>query len=197
MNLKQIFQALSENRDDTYYVRLSSSEVLIVPVLIELAADGGYNQRMRAFTLLDKISRLSPEKVSPFAEYVLNVLDLHNDFPAWCIWNVIANIAACSEKFEKPIAERLIRSLSSDNISEFSVACECAPRIVAAFPEIRASIEEVLGTVEERDFIFSREVSDSCREVASDKAKDYFRIVENIIDKPQDDKSGKNFNIVN
>ncbi len=174
MNIMQIFQEISDNRNDNYYIELAQNEVLLIPALIEITSDGSYSERMKGYKLINKISQKYPEKIIPFTGYIIRIFDKHSDLPSWCIWKVLSNIAHVINDEEYLLIDRFIKALDSDNISEFSIACDCAARFAEVFPESRKRIEASLKTVESREFILSGEASESCHNIALEKVKSFY-----------------------
>ncbi|MCQ2514190.1 MAG: hypothetical protein MJ089_03750 [Ruminococcus sp.] len=91
----------------------------------------------------------------------------------WCIWKIIANIS----KFEgennniwDKICEKYISALSSNNICEFSIACDCSRLIVQSCPQSSEAIFEALKNVNERKFVMGNNISVECHNIAIEKA---------------------------
>lgn len=80
MNLIQIYGELSKNEDNEYYVELSKDEVLVIPVIIEIAQDGSYSERKKSASILEKISKSQPYQLAVFAQYIIKAISDNSDF---------------------------------------------------------------------------------------------------------------------
>lgn len=91
----------------------------------------------------------------------------------WCIWKIIANIS----KFEgennniwDKICEKYISALSSNNICEFSIACDCSQGLLCK--AVRKAQRQFLRlkNVNERKFVMGNNISVECHNIAIEKA---------------------------
>lgn len=172
MNLQRIFREFSENKEEGYYVELAKSEVLVVPVLVELLNEGSYSERMRAEALLEKISEKYPKTVYPFFNYIVQALDKSEDLICWSVWKIIVNIIEIdSENLWDVVEDKFVKALSSDKIAEFSIVCDCVLRIINAIPGKKEKITGILKCVKDRQFMVLGEISQSCNAVAVEKVK--------------------------
>lgn len=168
MNLMQIYAELSKNETDEYYVNLSESEVLLMPVLIEIATDGTYSERKKSANILEKISKTQQYQLTVFAQYIIKAISIHNDFSSWYLWKVIENIF---DLLDVDVVEtEFIKALNSNILGEYSIACDCAGKYIQSFPNSKNRIIDILKSVQNRDFIVGENVSKICGEIACQKA---------------------------
>ncbi len=169
LNLMQIYMELSENKSDDYYVDVSDDEILLVPVLIEIMGNSKYPQRLKACGILDKISRKRPDRLCPFAEYLLKAVKKYDDFPQWCMLKVISNIIGGITNYAELFLEILVESLGSDNIGKFSIACDCVLTLSDHYPSVVELFIAATSDIEQRSFKIGNDISDSCKNVAAEK----------------------------
>lgn len=177
MSILEIYSLIAENKEDSFYVELSAEEIMLVPVFIEILSDGSFNQRAKSASVLEKISKEHPSRLTPFVPYIIKALDKHKDFPAWCIWKILANLVDKVEH-NSELNERFITTLYSDNISEFSIVCDCAVIFAKTDDELEKQISFVLSKTEGRDFALAGTPNEACRKIALSKAKAYFSAME-------------------
>lgn len=168
MNLMQIYYELSKNKSDEYYSELSNSEVLLLPVLIEIAQDGTYSERKRAANILEKISESQPYKMAVFADYIIKAISIHNDFSSWCLWKSIQNIFDLLDV--SVVEDEFIKALNSNVLGRYSIACDCAEKFILNYPNSKNKVIETLQNVNRREFIVEGKMSEICGEIAAEKA---------------------------
>lgn len=168
MNLMQIYSALSRNEADEYYIELSKDEVLLMPVLIEIAQDGTYSERKRAASILEKISKNQPYQMAVFAHNIIKAVSNHNDFSSWCLWKSIENIFDLLDV--SVVEDEFIKALNSNVLGEYSIACDCAEKYILNYPKSKNEIIDILRNVDNREFIVEGKVSEICGEIAAEKA---------------------------
>lgn len=169
MNLIQIYGELSKNEDNEYYVELSKDEVLVIPVIIEIAQDGSYSERKKSASILEKISKSQPYQLAVFAQYIIKAISENSDFSSWCLWKSIENIF---DLLDAGIVENeYISALNSNVLGEFSIACDCAEKYVLSYPNSKEQIIGILKSVQNRNFIVEGEISTVCSQIAAQKAK--------------------------
>lgn len=180
MSVKQIYNELALNQDDEYYIELARNNVMTIPVLIDIMLEESFMNASRAQKLLEKISENNPESVYPFFDYIAKGLENANSFLAWNVWKIIANLVYvdAKEKWSK-VSEQFYIALNSELITEFSIACDCAQKIIAAKPNESEVILEILKNAGKRPFKISGELSESSQAVAAEKVQEFFENVMN------------------
>lgn len=169
MNLVQIYNELSKNKANEYYIELSEQEVLMIPVLIEVVQDGNYSERKKAAYILEKISEKQPYYIAVLVNYIINAIATHNDFSSWCLWKSIENIFDMIDI--NVVEDEFFKALNSNILGEFSIACECVEKYVFNFPDSRNKIIDILQNVKNRDFVVDGKMSEICGEIAVEKAE--------------------------
>ncbi|MCH5296076.1 MAG: hypothetical protein J1E85_00235 [Ruminococcus sp.] len=168
MNLMQIYFEISKNKTDEYYIELSKNEVLVIPILIEIAQDGTYSERKRSASILEKISENQPYQMAVFAHYIIKAISDHRDFSSWCLWKCIENIFDLLDV--SVVEDEFIKALNSNILGEYSIACDCAEKYILNYPKSKNKIIDILKNVHDRDFIVEGRVSEICGEIAAEKA---------------------------
>lgn len=175
MNLEKLYNEFSAKMNDSYYVELSKKEVLAVPLLIDIMLDDSTSNSRWAETLLEKISAECPRIVYPYFQYILQMFDKTDNFAVWNVWKIISNLLVCdSENYWNDVRQKYFEALKSVQITEFSIACDCADKVVASKPNELTCIAEILNNVEQRDFYVAGEISKASTDVAVEKAKIFF-----------------------
>lgn len=171
MGIEKIYLELSKREEDEYYIKLAENEVLFVPVVVDILLEKNNRLSGWAESLLEKISEKHPMIVYPYISYISRALDNSDDFGKWNVWKIISNIIACDYcDYWQNLKERYFCSLKSSQISEFSISCECALKIISAKPDDRAAIIDILSKVSEREFILAGKPSSECLSVAKQRA---------------------------
>lgn len=168
MNLMQIYCELSKNNTDEYYVELSKNEVLLMPVIIEIAIDGNYSERKKSANILEKISKTQPYQMAVFADYIIKAISIHSDFSSWYLWKCIENIFDLLDV--NLVEDEFIKALNSNVLGEYSIACDCVANYILSYPNSKNKIIDILQDVQNRDFIVEGKVSEICGEIACQKA---------------------------
>ena len=167
MSLENIYYELSQNMDDEYYVEFAEKEFLTVPVLIDIMLT---ENNSRAESILEKISEKNPWAVYTYFEYITDKIKECERFLCWNFWKIVANILPCDcRNLWSKVKNDYIKSLSSTQIAEFSIACDCAEKIIKAKPEDMEEILAVLVDATRREFKIADVVSLQCNEVAREK----------------------------
>lgn len=178
MILQNIYNDIFQDMDDDYYVELAEREVMVIPVLIDIMFGISPIYAVRAQEILETISLEKPKLVYPFFEYLERVIDSTNLFLAWNTWKIITNLLDIDSegKWER-VSKRFIDALNSENISEFSITCECAQRIIKSKPSESEKILAVFSNIDNRVFKISGEVSEASKQVAKEKIQEFFENV--------------------
>ena len=171
MSLDNIYYELSFNHDDDYYIALAEKEVLFVPVLVDFMVDNSSNRKW-AQLIFEKISKTNPDLVYPYFNNIMALIEKNRKFHSWSLWKIISNIVTRDYLNRWEFAEPLyIKSLSSDNLIEFSVACECAENIIKSKPDRSDKIFEILKSVDSRTFIVNGKASPTGGLIAKEKVE--------------------------
>ena len=180
MILEKIYFELSKNMDDEYYVELAEKEFLVIPVMIDIMFSENDHSHW-AELLLEKISAKNPCSVYPFFEYITEKVKEGETFLRWNIWRIVANLFPCDSRYLwSNVKGDYIKALSSTQIAEFSIAYDCAEKIIKAEPEDMEEILAVLVDATRRDFKIDDVVSPQCGEVAKEKVKLLLETLNNI-----------------
>jgi hypothetical protein len=120
--------------------------------------------------MLEHISEKYPERVIIYSDFLVKAIGIHQDFAEICIWKIIGNIFPANPSIWTLIKEKFIKALSSNSISEFSIACDCAEKIVLAYPDCAEIVFENLKSVINRTFLLAGKQSKACQNIAVEKA---------------------------
>ena len=176
MNLEKLYTEVSAKKEDSYYVELSKKEVLAVPLLIDIMLDDSTSNSRWAEKLLEKISAECPRIVYPYFQYILQMFEKSDSFSVWNVWKIISNLLVCdSENYWKDVHEKYLDALKSDQITEFSIACDCAYKVASSKPDETSCIVKILNDVGQRKFFIAGEVSKASTAVAIEKAEMFFK----------------------
>lgn len=171
MSLETVYNELSKNLDDSYYIKLAEKEVMLIPVIIDTIQNNNniqYGQWAEA--LLERISEKTPDLVYPYLTYIADELPKVS-FVSWNIWKIISNLLSCDYQNKwHSIREKYYQALNSEKIAEFSIACDCAEKIVLNKPQEKDNILSVLKNMDNRVFKIAGKPSDGCLKVAKEKA---------------------------
>lgn len=177
MSLDKIYQEISKNMDDEYYIALAENDVMIVPVIIDILISNRKASHI-AQRLLEKISAKNPLIVYPYAEYIMQGIEKSSSFTKWNNWKIITNLLDCDYlNLWSKIKLNYLDALRSDQIAEFSIACDCVLKVITAKPDDREEIMEILNNVASRKFRIAGTVSEQCNLVAREKVSE---LLENI-----------------
>lgn len=167
MRLENIYFELSKDMDDEYYIELAEKDILVVPVLIDIMLS---DNSQWAQSLLEKISENNPRLVYPYFEYITDKINDCETFLMWNIWKLISNILVCDyNNCWNKVKDDYIKALNSTQISEFSIACDCAKKIIKAKPDDLEEILKVLVDATKREFLIDGVISVTCSKVAREK----------------------------
>ncbi len=174
MRIDRIYFEFSQNMEDEYYIKLAETEVMVVPVLVDMLISSkkssGYAQK-----LLEKISVENPLLVYPYTEYIMQGITNKSNFTKWNNWKIITNLLSCDYlNLWSKIKPDYINALNSDQITEFSITCDCVPKVISAKPEDREEILAILKSVESREFKIAGTVTEQCGLVAREKVNELF-----------------------
>ena len=171
MSIENIYYELSFNHDDDYYIALAEKEVLFVPVLVGFMVDNLSNRKWAQETL-EKISKANPDLVYPYFNSIMALIEKNQKFLSWSLWKIISNIVARDYLNRWESVEPLyIEALLSDELIEFSIACECAENIIKSKPESSEKIFEILKSVPLRNFMVNGELSPAGNLIAKEKVE--------------------------
>lgn len=179
MSIKRIYNEFSQGFEDEYYIKLARDDVMAVPVLIDIMLDDNFFNARWAQNILEQISENFPETVYPFYKYVADALNNENKFLAWNVWKIIVNLTAVDDgAMWNMVSDRFYASLNSEFITEFSIACDCAERIIVNKSDESEKILNVLKNINNRIFKIGGEISESSLAVAKEKVD---QLLEKII----------------
>lgn len=178
MSIEKVYYELSKGLDDEYYVELASKNVMLVPVLIDfITSEHSFTQKSES--LLEKISEKYPLVIYPYFNYIADIIISNNDLSSFCAWKIIANILEVdSLNLWDNIKENYFTALNSENITEFSISCDCAPKIISAKPLDKEEIVKILADTQNRSFSAGGQVSEVCRKIAMEKADSALQQIE-------------------
>ena len=167
MRLENIYFELSKDMDDEYYIELAEKNILIVPVIVDIMLSENSHW---AQSLLEKISEKNPWLIYPYFEYITDKINECETFLVWNIWKLVSNILVCDcRNLWNKVKNDYIKALSSVQIAEFSIACDCAEKIIKAKPDDVEEILAVLVDATKREFTIDGVVSVPCSNVAREK----------------------------
>lgn len=173
MGLERIYFELRKREDDEYYVELAQNDVLFIPVITDIMLSESNPMNIWAQMLLEKISEENPLIVYPYIGYISQVIDKKTIFNSWNVWKIISNLLVCDyQNYWENLKNKYYNSLNSERIAEFSIACDCACKIISAKPEEEKPITDILKNMENRDFYINENLSPKSSEVAKNKAKE-------------------------
>lgn len=180
MIIQNIYDDILQDMDDDYYVELAEREVMAIPVLIDTMLGISPVYAGRAQEILETISLAKPKLLYPFFDYLERALDSSNLFLAWNTWKIIANLVHIDseDKWER-VSKRFFDALNSENISEFSITCECAQKVIEGKPSQGEKILAIFRNIDSRVFKISGEVSEASKHVAKEKVQEFFENVMN------------------
>lgn len=175
MGLQQIYNEILQNYDDEYYVELAQNEILVIPLLIDIMLEGCFDDAKWAQEIIGKISQNNPKSVYPFFDYIARCLKNKTKFIAWNTWKIIVNllIVDADDKWSS-VREQYYSALCTDVITEFSIVCECAEKVVVGKPNETIEILEIFRNIDNRTFTVFGEVSNASKNVAKEKILNFF-----------------------
>lgn len=173
MGLERIYFELRKREDDEYYVELAQNDVLFIPVITDIMLSDSNPMNIWAQMLLEKISEENPLIVYPYIGYISQVIDKKTIFNSWNVWKIISNLLVCDyQNYWENLKNKYYNSLNSERIAEFSIACDCACKIISAKPEEEKPITDILKNMKNRDFYINENLSPKSSEVAKNKAQE-------------------------
>lgn len=173
MGFERIYFELKKREDDEYYIELAQKDVMLIPVIVDAMISDSESMGVWAQILLEKISRENPLIVYPYIGYISQVIDKKTIFNSWNVWKIITNILVCDYRnYWENLRNKYYTSLKSDRIAEFSIACECACKIISAKPEEEKPITDILKDMDDRKFYINGNLSEKSCEVAKNKAQE-------------------------
>ena len=179
MSLKNIYYELSKHYDADYYTRLAKSEVMLVPVLIDIISDDYFEfDKRQAEKILENISQTNPELVYPYFDYLCDVVDKDENPIFWSILRIISNLLSCDylDKWKNK-KEIYFSALNSNVVAKFSIACGCAANVVKYKVDDAERVKETLTQVKEKSFDNNYPFA----KIASEKADETLKIIKNEI----------------
>ena len=172
MSLQNIYFELSKEMDDEYYTELARTEVLLIPVIIDKIYENPVNS-FYAEGLLEKISKVLPKLVYPYFSYIAEILNLADSVNTWNVWRIIANLISCDiDNVWDSVREKYFSALKSNSVVEFSIACDCAEKVVASKPNDKDAIIDILNNIGSHKYLVAGEESVGSLEVAKQKANE-------------------------
>lgn len=179
MNLQRVYLELSKDMEDEHYTELAKTEVLLIPVIIDIIHENSSNSYW-AENLLEKISEKLPKLVYPYFGYIADVLNQKDSLVSRNIWRVISNLLSCDcENNWKSIKEKYFSALNSESVVAFSIACDCVEKVVTYKPEDKALIIDILKDIQLHKFVVAGEISSESNAVAAEKANAVLGIILN------------------
>lgn len=173
MGLERIYFELRKREEDEYYVELAQKDVLLIPVITDIMLSESNPMSVWAQMILEKISNENPLIVYPYIGYISKVIDKKTIFNSWNVWKIIANLLVCDyQNYWDNIKNKYYTSLKSERIAEFSIACECACKIISAKPDEEKPISDILRNMDNRNFCINENLSPKSNEVAKNKARE-------------------------
>lgn len=101
------------------------------------------------------------------------MIDKKSIFNSWNVWKIISNILVCDyQNYWNKIKTKYYDSLKSERIAEFSIACECARKIISAKPDEQKQITDILKDIDNRKFYINEDFSIKSGEIAKKKAQE-------------------------
>ncbi len=171
MSVERIYFELEKQKNEDYYVDLAQNDIMCIPVLIDIMIENKNSINLWAESILEKVSVINPLIVYPYIGYISKAIEQTNSVGNLCLWRIICNLLVCDYcDFWKNFRNSYYKSLNSCFITEFSIACACAPKIIAAKPNEQNQIKKVLKSVGKRSFYLGQSVSARACEIAKEKA---------------------------
>lgn len=178
MGLERIYFELKKREDDEYYIELAKSDVLFIPVITDIMLNATNSMNIWAQMLLERISEENPLIVYPYISYISQIIDKDTIFDSWNVWKIISNLLVCDyQNYWEKLRNKYYTSLKSERIAEFSIACECACKIISAMPDEEKPITEILKDMDNRSFYINGNLSPKSNEVAKNKAHEVLNIL--------------------
>ena len=178
MGLERIYFELKKREDDEYYIELAEKDVLFIPVITDIMLNASNSMNIWAQMLLEKISEENPLIVYPYIGYISKAIDKKTIFNSWNVWKIISNLLVCDyQNYWEKLKNKYYSSLKSERIAEFSIACECALKIISAKPDEEKPITEILKDIDNRSFYISGNLSLKSSDVAKNKAQEVLNIL--------------------
>lgn len=178
MGLERIYFELKKREDDEYYIELAKSDVLFIPVITDIMLNATNSMNIWAQMLLERISEENPLIVYPYIGYISQIIDKDTIFDSWNVWKIISNLLVCDyQNYWEKLRNKYYSSLKSERIAEFSIACECACKIITAKPDEEKPITEILKDMDNRSFYINGNLSPKSNEVAKNKAHEVLNIL--------------------
>ena len=178
MGLERIYFELKKREDDEYYIELAKSDVLFIPVITDIMLNATNSMNIWAQMLLERISEENPLIVYPYIGYISQIIDKDTIFDSWNVWKIISNLLVCDyQNYWEKLRNKYYSSLKSERIAEFSIACECACKIISAMPDEEKPITEILKDMDNRSFYINGNLSPKSNEVAKNKAHEVLNIL--------------------
>lgn len=173
MGLERIYFELKKREDDEYYIELAQNDVLFMSVVTDIMLSESNPMNIWAQILLEKISEENPLIVYPYIGYISKVIDKKTIFNSWNVWKIISNLLVCDyQNYWEKVKNKYYNSLNSERIAEFSIACDCACKIISAKPEEEKPITDILKNMDNRSFYINENLSLKSSEVAKNKAQE-------------------------
>lgn len=173
MGLERIYFELKKREDDEYYIELAQNDVLLIPVITDIMLNDSNPMNIWAQMILEKISKENPLIVYPYIGYISQAIDSKAIFNSWNVWKIISNLLVCDYRnFWEKLKSKYYTSLRSERIAEFSIACECACKIISAKPDEEKPITDILKDIDNRSFYINENLSAKSSEVAKNKAQE-------------------------
>lgn len=175
MVLQYIYNEFLQNYEDEYYVELAQNEILAIPLLIDIMLEESFDGAKRAQKIVEKISQSNPKIVYPFFDYIARCLMHKTKFIAWNTWKIIVNllIVDADDKWNS-VRKQYYDALCTDVITEFSIVCECAEKVIVSKPYEASGILEIFKNIENRTFTVLGEVSNASKDIAKEKILNFF-----------------------
>lgn len=94
------------------------------------------------------------------------------------VWKIITNLLVCDyQNYWDNLKSKYYASLKSERIAEFSIACECACKIISAKPDEEKPITDILKDMDNRNFYINEILSPKSSEVAKYKAQEVLDVL--------------------
>ena len=178
MGLEKIYFELKKREDDEYYIELAQKDVLFVPVITDIMLNNSNSISVWAQMILEKISEKNPLIVYPYIGYISEIIDRKTIFNSWSVWKIITNLLVCDyQNYWDNLKSKYYASLKSERIAEFSIACECACKIISAKPDEEKPITDILKDMDNRNFYINEILSPKSSEVAKNKAQEVLNLL--------------------
>lgn len=178
MGLERIYFELKKREEDEYYIKLAENDVLFIPVITDIMLNATNSMNLWAQMLLERISEENPLIVYPYIGYISRIIDKDTIFDSWNVWKIISNLLVCDyQNYWEKLRNKYYASLNSERIAEFSIACDCACKIISAKPDEEKTITEILKDMDNRSFYINGNLSSKSNEVAKNKAHEVLNIL--------------------